>query len=428
MKHEINEQDFCRELLGRVPLKCEGDRLYSVEGPLGDRDAAQIIYDALGEQVTVNVALKVGQLLRTLKLECGQEELPLQKDRIHLANGTYYLKKPEGAHSHFSPHKEICRNRLPVHYDPYARTPVVWYSFLQDLLENEEDIKTLQEYMGYCLIPSTDAQKMLVLSGRGGEGKSVVGQVLYHLLGESMNTGSIHKLEKNDFARADLEGKLLLVDDDADLELLKKTSWIKALVTAQRKLDVERKGVQSYQARLYSRFLCLSNGNLLAAYDNSDAFLRRQLILRCRERPADRVDEPRLSDFLLLEREGILLWCLEGLQRLKKNNWVFTISESALKNLVDARRESQAIDEFFLHSEGYLCRDPDSRMSSRRLYQLFCDYCEDNGLGKWPEKVFFNELRANRKRYNLMESRKISVNGRCVRGYIGIRECAPYER
>ncbi len=231
---ELNEQRFCRELLCRIPMKCVGDSLYTVEGRLSDTAASQLIYDELGQQVTRNVALKVKQLLGALKLECGQDVLPLREDRLHLKNGTYYLQKPEGWESHFTPSKEFCHSRLPVGYDPYALVPHCWEGFLHELFEDEDDIKTLQEYMGYCLIPSTAAQKMLVVSGRGGEGKSVLGQAFYYLLGESMNTGSIHKLERNEFARADLEGKLLMVDDDADLELLKKTSYIKALVTAQR--------------------------------------------------------------------------------------------------------------------------------------------------------------------------------------------------
>ncbi len=62
--------------------------------------------------------------------------------------------------------------------------------------------------MGYCLIPSTKAQKMLFLTGKGGEGKSRIGLVMQSLLGNNMNTGSIAKVETSPFARADLEHEL----------------------------------------------------------------------------------------------------------------------------------------------------------------------------------------------------------------------------
>jgi len=58
-------------------------------------------------------------------------------------------------------------------------------------LLHEDDIPTLQEYMGYCLIPSNKGQQMLFLVGKGGEGKSRVGLVMRVLLGDNMCNGSI---------------------------------------------------------------------------------------------------------------------------------------------------------------------------------------------------------------------------------------------
>ena len=57
---------------------------------------------------------------------------------------------------------------------------------------------------------------MLMLIGKGGEGKSRIGVVMNAIFGLNMNTTSIQKVETNRFARADLEGKLLMVDDDLD--------------------------------------------------------------------------------------------------------------------------------------------------------------------------------------------------------------------
>ena len=118
----------------------------------------------------------------------------------------------------------------------------------------------MQEYLGYCLIPSNKAQKMLILTGNGGEGKSRIGLVMRSLMGDNMNTGSIQKVETSPFARADLEYKLLLVDDDMKMEALPQTSNIKTIVTLEGKMDVERKGKQSEQRMLYCRFLCFGNG------------------------------------------------------------------------------------------------------------------------------------------------------------------------
>ena len=187
-------------------------------------------------------------------MECCEGELPLYLDRIHVANGTVFL---DGS---FSEEKTFCRNRLPVSFDPNAPAPVKWLEFLNQLLL-PEDILTLQEFMGYCFIPSNKGQKMLLLTGRGGEGKSRIGIVLRALLGSNMNTGSIAKVEISPFARADLEHLLVMVDDDMKMEALTQTNNIKAIVTAELPMELEKK-VQE-QEELQRTFLSLQQ-NLTA--------------------------------------------------------------------------------------------------------------------------------------------------------------------
>ena len=112
-----------------------------------------------------------------------------------------------------------------------------------------------------------------------------------------------------------------------------KGHYFKTIVTAEAKLDLERKGVQSYQRDIYARFLCFGNGALTSLYDHSDGFFRRQLILTTKDKPADRTDDPFLVEKMCAELEGILLWCLEGLHRLVQNDFRFTVSERAAANV-----------------------------------------------------------------------------------------------
>ena len=91
---------------------------------------------------------------------------------------------------------------------------------------DDADIPTLQEYLGYCLIPSTKGQKMMLIVGKGGEGKSRIGLVLKRLMGDAASNGSVQKVENNRFARADLERRLLMIDDDMDMNALPKTNYI----------------------------------------------------------------------------------------------------------------------------------------------------------------------------------------------------------
>ena len=45
------------------------------------------------------------------------------------------------------------------------------------------------------------------------------------------------------------------------MEALRQTNYVKSIVTAQGKMDLERKGKQSYQGWMFARLLAFSNGD-----------------------------------------------------------------------------------------------------------------------------------------------------------------------
>lgn len=247
---KIDEVAFCGSFLREHPMKCINGRFFTPDGPVEDEAVIkQLILDEIQVVITSGLSKRVSNLLETLRMMAYSAPMEIEADCIHLKNGVYHL-----ADSTFQESRLFCRNRLPVAYDPKALAPTKWLKFLNGLLE-PEDIPTLQEYLGYCLIPSTKGQKMMLIVGKGGEGKSRIGLVLKRLMGDAVCNGSVQKIENNRFARADLENRLLMVDDDMDMNALPKTNYIKTIVTAEVKLDLERKGVQSYQSEIYARFL-----------------------------------------------------------------------------------------------------------------------------------------------------------------------------
>ena len=414
---KIDEVQFCSDFLGRHPMKCVHGRLFTVDGAVEDEGGiSRMILEEVSGCLSSGISKAVTNLLAALKLMAYSPPLPIETDRIHVANGTYFLN------GSFTEDKAWCNNRLKVRYEPNAPKPERWLGFLSELLE-PEDIPTLQEYLGYCLIPSTKGQKMLLLIGKGGEGKSRIGLVMRSLLGDSMNMTSIQKVENNRFSRADLENKLLMVDDDMDMAALPKTNYIKSIVTAECKMDLERKGVQSYQSHLYARFLCFGNGALTALHDRSDGFFRRQIVLTTRDRPAGRVDDPFLAEKLADEAEGIFLWCLEGLNRLLANNYQFSLSGKARENVETVKRSSNNVIEF-LRSEGYIRFRADAEASSRALYEAYKLWCEDNVRKPLSANRLSSELAQNEALYNVEATNNIYAAGKRVRGFVGIEVLA----
>ena len=230
----INEAVFCDEFLSSHKIIYSNRAFFTPDGRVtDDLPLRGEIFERLKCCAVNNIPRKVSNILEVMKLAAQVDDFPLLPDRIHLSNGTLML---DGS---FIPGKpEIVRSRLPVAYKPDAPKPALWISFLDGLLY-PEDIVTLQEFIGYCLIPCNKGQRMMVIKGNGGEGKSQIGAVLGAMFGSNMKDGSIGKISENRFARADLEHILLCVDDDMRMEALRQTNYVKSIVTAQGKMDLE---------------------------------------------------------------------------------------------------------------------------------------------------------------------------------------------
>ena len=411
----INEALFCDDFLGRHRLVYMNGAFFTPDGRVTDELPLRgEVFEALRCCAVSSIPRKISNIMELMKLAARVDDLPPEQDRIHVANGTLML---DGTFTEGK--SKIVRSRLPIAYNPNAPKPERWLRFLGELLY-PEDIPTLQEFIGYCLIPSNKGQRMMVIKGSGGEGKSQIGAVLSALFGCNMKDGSIGKISENRFARADLEHVLLCVDDDMRMEALRQTNYVKSIVTAQGKMDLERKGKQSYQGWMFARLLAFSNGDLQALFDRSDGFYRRQLVLTTREKAADRVDDPDLAEKMKAEIEGIFLWAFEGLRQLVANNFQFTESARTRANREAVKRDNNNVYEF-LESEGYIRLKADASISSKDCYEIYRMWCEENNLMALKPRSFSDALVAASGKYNLEHCNNIiNAAGRRVRGFYGI--------
>ena len=414
-KKKMNEPLFCQIFLTKYKLAYNGNAFFTVDGMLSDLSILRRwIFDELKPYISSAVSKKVENILNLLKIQAYMSDLPPQTDRIHVLNGTLFL---DGTITEEK--NEIVRNRFPVRYNTAAQTPDSWLHFLSELLW-PEDIPTVQEFIGYCLIPSNAGQKMMLIKGNGGEGKSQIGNVLSELFGLNTKNGSVGKISENQFARADLEYIHLMIDDDMRLEALKQTHYVKSIVTAKGKMDLERKGKQSYQGYMYSRILAFSNGDLVSLYDQSDGFFRRQLILETKRKPKDRIDDPHLSEKLCEELEGIFLWAFEGLQRLVENDFRFTESERERSNLEMVKRDANNVGLFMEASE-YIEHNAETCISSIDLISLYKLWCDENADLPVKNKTFIEQLKANQDKYGIQYTNNVTNReGRRVRGFKGL--------
>ena len=87
------------------------------------------------------------------------------------------------------------------------------------------------------------------------------------------------------------------------------------------------------------------------------------------------------------------------------------------------KRSSNNIIEF-LQSEGYIRFKADAEASSKAIYEAYKLWCEDNVRKPMSANRLSSELAQNERLYNVEATNNIHVNGKRVRGFVGIEVLA----
>lgn len=414
-KRQINELKYCAYITAKLQIKTIKGKVLTIDKELEDGELENLVFSEISEYITQDIALRTKKLVSAIKIYSFSQPLKADSSHIHLQNGTYSV-----ASKTFDTSKQWCVNRLSVSYNPNAPTPTKWLRYLHDLL-NPDDIVTLQEFLGYCLIPTCKAQIMLFLIGSGGEGKSVIADILRALMGDdNLNDDKVHELQSNRFKVANCENKLLNIDDDLNFKALEDTGLIKSVITGAN-ISVEQKGKQAYKIKPYCRLLAFGNGTLNSLYDHTTGFYRRQVIINTKPKPNDRIDNPFLADEIIAtELEAILLWLIEGLNRLIANNYKISISANSKQALADLRSEAfNFID--YLQDTDEVQFDERYEETSVDIYAGYCMWCYTNALKPLKNRTILTYLKDHAIEYKVQPSNHILKNNRQTRGFKGIR-------
>jgi P4 family phage/plasmid primase-like protien len=360
------------------------------------------------------------QALQAISLKRGDVPMPSmlpdgkEADLLGLANGLLDLDTCQ-----LRPHTPdwfslVC---LPYEYDAHADCPR-WRAVLGQNLEGDvERIALLQEFFGYVLMNSTDAQRFLFLVGEGANGKSVVLAGLHAMLGQdNVSTVPLEDFGRR-FAMAQTLGKLANISPEVGELDRTAEGTLKAFVSGDR-MTFERKGKDPFSARPTAR-LVLSTNNLPRFADRSDGVWRRFLLMPfTRQVPAaERVAGMDKPEFWLDAEEaaGILNWALDGLVRLRNNGMRFTEPAACRAALAEHRSDSDPCRAFLEeHYESDPQADP---LPVAALYAEYKSWCEANGFKPVSSTNFGRQVR---RVFRLDESRPHRAQREVARAWFGL--------
>jgi putative DNA primase/helicase len=309
-------------------------------------------------------------------------------------------------------------NSLEYDFNPRAPAPGEWQRFLAKLWPHDQEaIRTLQEWFGYCLLPDTSQQKILMVVGPKRSGKGTIARVLTRLVGISNACAPTMASLASNFGMQPLLGKTLAIISDARL-----SGRTDAAVVVERLLSIsgedaqtiDRKNLPHVTCKLPVRFVVLTN-ELPRLNDPSGALVSRLIVLGLTESWYGKEDT-KLTAGLLAELPGILLWAAEGLLRLRDRGY-FVQPEAGKKLIGELEDLTSPIGAFLREC----CEvGPAYEVYIRDLFERWKRWCEEKGRkDHGNEQTFGRDLRAALPTIDVQQPR---VGGQRIRKYVGIKE------
>jgi putative DNA primase/helicase len=289
-------------------------------------------------------------------------------DLIGLNNGTFNLMTQTSGP--FTPDLFI-NNILPFDYDPPADCPT-FKRFLDEIfLSNSDVIQFVQEIIGYSLHRSMPRHSLFLFLGSGGNGKSVLLDVIAALHGEE-NVANVRLGKLNDEKYVvTLMGKTVNIASESSFSRNYQTDTLKQ-VTAGDLVTGRNVFERPVTFKSYAKHYIAVN-KMPDFGDNSNGIMRRTFLVIFPRIIQPHEADVSLTDKLMLELPGIFNWALEGLSRLKQNSFMFSYTDDMKKDMRAAYYEGNYTIEFL---ESYLIKKPkyEDRVSYTEAYRAYKEF------------------------------------------------------
>lgn len=364
----------------------------------------QITESALANQVIANLNLAAPHFPRCLKIDsflnlknrqrikavverakdllAVDQSVFLSPTHLSLRNGIFNL-----GNNTFAPHspQTPAKERMDVQYDPNAEPKMFLKAFLHHILE-PEDIDLLQRYCSQILQGINYSQKILVLTGDAGWGKSSLMKILCSLIGWGRIGILRDQLFRDALELCHYNRKHLLYHPDMPTEFLNdaKAGIVKQLV-GQDPLWAEKKDGERMVLEGHFPVILACNGKPKIKIDeDTDAWARRLVMLNFKK-PTHEKHLGKLAELIATERSGILNWLLEGRMKLLKDGLQLTLTpqQKARTNLLLLASDSPSA---FVRS--CLIKKKDAVLGVVELYEKYQEWCKGHQLAPFSSKEF----------------------------------------
>lgn len=269
-------------------------------------------------------------------------------------------------------------NALDFDYNPEAPAPAEWIRFLQGIWPNDpQAIEAMADMFGYMLTADTSQQKMFMLIGPPRSGKGTILRVLQSVVGLANRVSPSLSSLGTQFGLQPLIGKRLGMISDARLSGKADQAPIvenMLRISGEDSITLDRKNREAWSGKLSVRFVLAANET--PNFTDASGALPNRFIMFKMEKSNLGNEDQGLTTRLLRELPGIVLWALDGLDRLRARGYLL-MPESG-REIADEMREQASPVTSFVADMCVL--DPLAEIDRSVLYQTWVDWCKGNGM------------------------------------------------
>ena len=320
-----------------------------------------------------------------------EKYIDTKKRVMNMLNGTLIIHE-SGKFTFRNYHKksDCAMNMLQANYDENAKAHK-WDKFLKRVVPEPGDRDAIEEFIGYCLLPSHKYESFLYLYGASGaNGKSVILEIMRSFFSrENVSSVELHDFEGHKINS--LVNKVLNIGSEVNSggDMRKAVSILKALTSTHDTVNVDPKNKDGFVLYPEEKPKCAFAANKKFKSGADDGGLMRRAIfisfdeeIRDDEKIRDLVE--RFED----EKAGILNVALRGLTRLVKNG-KFTMSEKRAEFMKEYRKEVSPVRAYL---EDNLVENAGLCTPKQLIYQHYKAWCEEMGNQVYASPTFWQKV------------------------------------
>lgn len=298
-----------------------------------------------------------------------------------------------------------------ANYNP-AATCTLWEKTVNEIMQGDiAKIKYLQKMSGRFLTGDVSEEEFYIFFGATTRnGKSTITEILLFLLGDYATTISPESLaiKTNKDSRtaspdiAKLAGTRLVVASEPPRRMLFDSSLVKTLTGRD---TISARFLHENEFQFKPKFKLILNSNYLPVISDKTVFSSNRVKVVPFERHfTEKEQNKHLKEQLQKEIDGILNWCIEGLQLYRKEGLEppVAVQNATYEYSEDSDKVGKFISECLVKS--------DQNLAAKDVYEKYSQWCNDCGLGIDGRTSFYEELKTK----NLL-SKTGTVTGKTVK-------------